>query len=223
VLLSADYVPKSASESISRTWRADVYGHYGMTETGLGGGVECRAKQGYHLREADLLFEIVDPTTGLPVPDGEYGEVVFSTLTRRGMPLLRYRTGDRSRFLTEPCSCGTVLRRLDHVTGRFSEAVPLPDGQTLSVTQLDELILSDPVISTFKAELTSVDRHDVLTITVKSASGSFDHGALEQKLMPLLGGLIGEGRLRLAVQNGAVDFFTTGTSKRCMIDKRKHG
>jgi phenylacetate-CoA ligase len=70
---------------------------------------------GYHLREADLYFEIVAPATGEPLPDGEYGEIVFSTLTRRGMPLLRYRTGDMSRFLPATCACGTALRRLEKV------------------------------------------------------------------------------------------------------------
>ncbi|NLA86917.1 MAG: phenylacetate--CoA ligase family protein, partial [Clostridiales bacterium] len=68
VLLSADNVPKAASGAIDNAWGAKVYGHYGMTETGLGGGVECRARDGYHLREADLLFEIIDPMSGRPVP-----------------------------------------------------------------------------------------------------------------------------------------------------------
>lgn len=220
VLLSADYVPKSATDSISNVWNAKVYGHYGMTETGLGGGVECQVRQGYHLREADLLFEIIDPSTGLPVPDGEYGEIVFSTLTRQGMPLVRYRTGDRSRFLTAPCPCGSVLRRLDHVTGRFSEAVTLPGGRPLSITQLDEVILADPGIQAFKAELTTQDGIDVLTITVKCDGGSVNHSVLAYQLEPLLGQLLVRGQLRLQIHTGTIDFFTTGTSKRCIIDNR---
>lgn len=215
VLLSADYVPRAASESIHEAWGADVYGHYGMTETGLGGGVECRARDGYHMREADLLYEIVDPASGLPVSDGEYGEVVFSTLTRRGMPLIRYRTGDRSCFLTSPCPCGTVLRRLDRISGRISEAVPLPDGRTLSITQLDEIILTEPGITAYKAELTEKDGSDVLTITVKNTGASCDTHILALKLAPLLGGL------KLVMALGAVDFYTTGTAKRGIINKKK--
>jgi phenylacetate-CoA ligase len=80
--------------------------------------VECAARQGYHWREADLYFEIVDPVTGQPLPDGEAGEIVFTTLTRQGMPLIRYRTGDISRFLPGPCACGAVLRRLATIQGR---------------------------------------------------------------------------------------------------------
>ncbi|WP_143162398.1 DVU_1553 family AMP-dependent CoA ligase [Sporobacter termitidis] len=221
VLLSADYVPRAVSARLEEIWGAPVYGHYGMTETGLGGGVECAARHGYHLREADLLFEIVDPVTGRPVPDGEYGEIVFSTLTRRGMPLLRYRTGDRSRFLTEPCPCGSVLRRLDHVSGRISEAVSLPGGRTLSITQLDEILLAEPSVTAFSAEMTARDGRDCLNITVESA-GHFDADMLAQKLEPLLGGLLSEGRLTLSIGAGAVDFFTTGTLKRRIADQRNH-
>lgn len=220
VLLSADYVPKRASEYISSVWGAEVYGHYGMTETGLGGGVECRARDGYHLREADLLFEIIDPSSGLPVPDGEWGEIVFSTLTRRGMPLLRYRTGDRSRFLAAPCPCGTVLRRLDRVAGRLSEAVLLPGGGTLSITQLDELILAEPSVLTYRAALTRRNGIDVLALTVKSAGAPIDPAALSRRLDPLLGGLLRDGRLRLEIYGGDVDFFTTGTLKRRIADDR---
>ena len=89
VLLSADYVPETASSYLTRAWGCRVFGHYGMTETGLGGGVECAALDGYHMREADLYYEIVDPETGRSVPDGTFGEVVFTTLTRKGMPLVR--------------------------------------------------------------------------------------------------------------------------------------
>ena len=102
VLLSADYVPDSIKKELHSVWGCEVYTHYGMTEMGFGGGMECEARQGYHLRETDLYVEIVDPETGNPVLDGEPGEVVFTTLTRRGMPLIRYRTGDVSRFLPDP-------------------------------------------------------------------------------------------------------------------------
>ena len=96
VLLSTDRLPRAVIGAIEKAWGCDVYDHYGATEMGLGGGVDCRTHTGYHLREADFYFEIVDPLTGIPVSDGESGEVVFSTLTRTAMPLIRYRTGDVS-------------------------------------------------------------------------------------------------------------------------------
>ncbi len=121
VLLSTEYVPDAACELIRWVWDCKVFEHYGMTEMGLGGAVSCWTLEGYHPREADLYFEIIDPETGNVVPDGELGEVVFTTLTRKGMPFIRYRTGDRSRWITEPCECGSVLRRLDKVGERKEE------------------------------------------------------------------------------------------------------
>ena len=118
VLLSAQYIPEKEKHIIESLWDCHVYEHYGMTEMGLGGAMACRARAGYHPREADLLFEIVDPATGKVLPDGTEGEIVFTTLTRRAMPLIRYRTGDFSRWIPEPCPCGSVLKRLDKVGDR---------------------------------------------------------------------------------------------------------
>ena len=118
ILLSAQYVSDDEKATIEQTWDCKVYEHYGMTEMGLGGAMACEARTGYHPREADLLFEIMDPTTGKTLPDGEYGEIVFTTLTRRAMPLIRYRTGDFSRWLSGVCACGSVLKRLDKVGDR---------------------------------------------------------------------------------------------------------
>ncbi len=118
VLLSADYVSPACRESIKNAWGAEVFEHYGMTEMGLGCAVSCEHQRGYHIREADILIEIIDPVSGRVLPEGEYGEVVFTTLTRRAMPLIRYRTGDFSRFIPEPCPCGTMLRTLAHIGDR---------------------------------------------------------------------------------------------------------
>ncbi|CAG1007580.1 phenylacetate-CoA ligase [Anaerolineales bacterium] len=139
ILLSTDYVPAAIVNVLENIWGCKVFNHYGTTEMGLGGGVECEAHRGYHLREADMLFEIVNPETGEPVPDGEYGEVVFTTLTRRGMPLIRYRMGDRSRFLVGKCPCGTKLRTMEKIRGRFSGFVRVGD-ETLKLPDFDEAL-----------------------------------------------------------------------------------
>jgi phenylacetate-coenzyme A ligase PaaK-like adenylate-forming protein len=118
-LLSADYVSGASRKAIREGFGCDIFEHYGMTETGLGGAVSCQANvSGYHVREADLYFELIDPKTGKAVPDGQYGEIVLTTLTRKGMPFIRYRTGDISRWLSEPCDCGSVIKRLDRVEDR---------------------------------------------------------------------------------------------------------
>jgi phenylacetate-coenzyme A ligase PaaK-like adenylate-forming protein len=118
VLLSAEYVPDESVATIEEAWDCEVFEHYGMTEMGLGGAMACGTHIGYHPREADLLFEIIDPVTGRVLPDGEYGEIVFTTLTREAMPFIRYRTGDFSRFIPGPCPCGSVLKRIARVAGR---------------------------------------------------------------------------------------------------------
>lgn len=118
VLLSAEYVAEEDARFIESVFHCKVYEHYGMTEMGLGCAVSCGYGAGYHVRESDLYLEIIDPETGIPSEDGQMGEVVFTTLTRTGMPFIRYRTGDYSRWITEQCPCGSVLKRLDKVKPR---------------------------------------------------------------------------------------------------------
>jgi phenylacetate-coenzyme A ligase PaaK-like adenylate-forming protein len=141
VLLAADYVSEAISRSISRLWACEIFEHYGSTESGFGGGVHCSAHIGYHLREADLLVEIVDPRTGRQLGDGQRGEVVFTTLNRQAMPLIRYRTGDLAKMLPAPCPCGSDTRRLGRIEGRV-------DGRrterAVTIEELDEICFSCP-------------------------------------------------------------------------------
>lgn len=118
VLLSAEYVSEESRNKIEAAWGCKIFEHYGMTEMGLGCAVHCPEIAGCHIRECDLYLEIIDPITGEVLPDGEEGEIVFTTLTRRGMPFIRYRTGDWSRFINEPCGCGSVLKSLSRVGDR---------------------------------------------------------------------------------------------------------
>ncbi len=115
VLLSADYVPEEDCRSIEDSFGCRIYEHYGMTEMGLGCAVSCGQGRGYHIRETDLFIEIVDPASGEVITDETPGEIVFTTLTRKGMPFVRYRTGDISRWILQECPCGSMLRRLDKV------------------------------------------------------------------------------------------------------------
>lgn len=153
-LLSTDNVPAVIVGELRRIWNCEVYEHYGMTEMGLGGGLECAAHTGYHLREADLYFEIIDPDSARILPDGEYGEVVFTTLTRQGMPLIRYRTGDISRFITEPCSCGSIVRRLERVRCRKDGQVSLGQAGTVTMADFDEVLLALPDVVNFTVTIT---------------------------------------------------------------------
>ena len=154
-LLSTDYVPRAVVREVERLWGCNVFEHYGMAEMGLGGGVDCAAHAGYHMREADLYFEIVDPVTGDVLPERGEGEVVVTTLTRQGMPLIRYRTGDISSFIPGHCPCGTILRRMERVAGRKNGRVVLHGDQSFTLADLDEALFPVEKVIDFTA---AVDR-----------------------------------------------------------------
>lgn len=142
VLLSTDYVPEVLIHELTARYGCRVFTHYGMTEMGYGGGVECCALSGYHMREADLYFEIINPESGQTVEDGQSGEVVFTTLTRKAMPLIRYRTGDIASFSAAPCACGTFLKTMNRVQGRANNKICIGKNRYIYLTELDEIIFS---------------------------------------------------------------------------------
>jgi phenylacetate-CoA ligase len=172
VLLSADYVPRALAETLEKVWGCRIFTHYAMTEMGHGGGLECEAFDGYHLREADLYFEVVDHETGEACPDGDIGEVVFTTLTRQGMPLIRYRTGDIARMITQPCPCGSILKRMDYVRGRWNGLVRLDTDCTLTVFEMDEGLFRLPGLLDYRTTVSKgTDGRFRLHIDIHSADG----------------------------------------------------
>ncbi len=223
VLLSADHVPDALSEALRSAWGCEVYSHYGMTEMGYGGGIECEAHCGYHLREADFYFEIVDPESGDPLPDGETGEIVFTTLTRKGMPLIRYRTGDLARFIPGTCECGTVLRTLAPVKERVAGRIELRSGMTLGMADLDEALFGIDGIIDFDAVISHGSRNDCLTIragVVRIAEEGVRH-AIRQALesLDVIRRLTGDGSLTVSVEVVAYDGHS-GNRKRTIVDER---
>jgi len=193
-LLSTDYVPRAIVREIGRLWGCDVFEHYGMTEMGLGGGVDCAAHAGYHLREADLYFEIIDPVTGDVLPEGEEGEVVVTTLTRQGMPLIRYRTGDISSFIPGPCPCGTVLCRMERVAGRKNSRVVLHDDHSFTLVDLDEMLFPVEKVIDFAAAVDKVQGATRLVIAA-TTMGQAD-ASLSRTLHEALDGIPAIGRSR---------------------------
>jgi phenylacetate-coenzyme A ligase PaaK-like adenylate-forming protein len=157
VLLSADYVPEAVIRRIEEIWHCLVFTHYGMTETGYGGGVQCIAGEGYHMRHADFLFEILHPQTRRPAEPGQLGEVVFTTLQKRAMPLIRYRTGDLAGWLDDCCPCGARLPRLSKVSGRLGSR-PVPGTRSVNIHILDELLFDLKEIWDYRAAFDSVLR-----------------------------------------------------------------
>jgi phenylacetate-CoA ligase len=139
---------------------------YGLSEV-MGPGVanECvETKDGLHVWEDHFYPEVIDPLTGDVLPDGEEGELVFTSLTKQAMPVIRYRTRDRTRLLP-----GTArpMRRMEKITGRTDDMIILR-GVNLFPTQIEELILRTPALSPhFQCVLTRPGRMDELTVRVE--------------------------------------------------------
>jgi phenylacetate-CoA ligase len=227
VLLSTDYVPEAIAARIEKRWNCRVFKHYGMTEMGLGGGVECSARDGYHLREADLFVEIVDPATGLPLADGNTGEVVFTTLTRDGMPLIRYRTGDMAAFRLDFCACGTVLKTLGAVRARRKSMLRVGRGQTLSIADLDEHLFALDGLIDYQARMSDHGGVDCLTLMITAlqpASLNALKAAVGEAVSAVAAvrSAVDEGRLTLNIQlaDGPVA-VSMGTGKRRIEDCRE--
>ncbi|MDR2493446.1 MAG: hypothetical protein LBD25_08340 [Coriobacteriales bacterium] len=150
VLLSADTIAPSLRGEVERIWGAAVFGHFGMTETGYGGAVECPHHTGYHVRESELVFEVIDPCTGALAHLGSWGELVVTTLTRRAMPLVRYRTGDMTRLISGRCACGSLLVRIDAVKGRLDEQIAC-HGRRFGMYELEDCLFKLPGVVDFHA------------------------------------------------------------------------
>ena len=118
-LVSADACPEGVMAELEKALGSKLYPHYGSRECGLGGAVTCSAFEGMHLRENHIIPEIIDEQ-GNVLPEGEWGELVLTTIGLEAMPLIRYRTGDFTRILP-PCPCGGVTRRLDRLSRREGE------------------------------------------------------------------------------------------------------
>ena len=139
-LVSGDACPQGVLEALETILGSRLYPHYGSRECGLGGAVTCPAFEGMHLRENHIIPEIIDEN-GRVLPDGEYGELVITTIGADAMPLIRYRTGDHTRILP-PCPCGGVTRRIDAVSRR--------EG-SISIEALDSELFRLPMLADYRA------------------------------------------------------------------------
>jgi phenylacetate-coenzyme A ligase PaaK-like adenylate-forming protein len=117
---------------------------YGLSEViGPGVAAECLAADGLHVNEDHFLVEAVDPVSGVPVPDGTPGELVFTTVTKQALPLLRYRTGDIATLRRDPCACGRTLARMSKITGRKDDMLVIR-GVNVYPSEVERVLLAEP-------------------------------------------------------------------------------
>ncbi len=140
-LVSGDACPDAVLRGCEELLGSRLFPHYGSREMALGGAICCPAHAGMHLRENHVIAEIVDEA-GRPLPPGETGELVITTIGMEAMPLIRYRTGDYTRVLPGPCPCGSQVLRLD--------AVRRKEGAEMAA--LDEQLFSLPFVADYRAE-----------------------------------------------------------------------
>lgn len=224
MLLTSDYAAPALRRRIEEASNCTTFLHYGSTETGLGGGVECAVHNGCHLRESELFMEIIDPQTCRPLLDGEIGEVVLTTLGREAMPLIRYRTGDLARIDRRTCACGGVTARLVDIRGRLG-ACSMAGGGTLCSPDLDDLLYQIPGLIDYRIALDHdvVDRlHGEFVITSAEADTLRQ---IREKLLqlPAIGDSLADGRLTLAGLHRVNSFTVTHTMKRTVLDLRHQG
>ncbi len=197
----------------------DAVDIYGLSEVmGPGVAMECvEAKDGLHIWEDHFYPEVIDPMTGEVLPDGEEGELVFTSLTKEAMPIVRYRTRDLTRLLP-----GTArsMRRMQKITGRTDDMIILR-GVNLFPTQIEELILSVPALAPqFQCVLERPGRMDQMTVKVEYRHDvpAEHRGAAAVQLQKLIKNLIGVTVTVDAVEPAAL-FRSVGKAKR-LVDNR---
>ena len=155
-------------QRIEQNLGVKAYNSYGISEMmGPGVAFECQEQNGLHIWEDYFIVEIIDPVTLKPVPDGELGELVITTINREAMPLLRYRTRDLTRILPGKCPCGRNHKRLARLQGRSDDMMILK-GVNIFPIQIEKILLGFKELNTdYLITLETVDSNDIMTIDVE--------------------------------------------------------
>jgi phenylacetate-CoA ligase len=159
---------------IEEVWGIKVYNSYGLSEMcGPGVAFECPEQNGMHLWEDHFLLEVIDPATGRVLPDGEWGELVLTSLARAATPLIRYRTRDLTRILPGPCPCGRTHRRIDRIRGR-SDDMLIINGVNIFPLQIERTLMRVPAIgSNYLIEVHEESFMDRLHVKVELRPDAF--------------------------------------------------
>ncbi len=148
MLIGAEPHSEATRQRLEEMYGVDVFNSYGLSEmNGPGVAFECPQKDGMHFWEDDFLVEIINPKTQEVLPDGEEGELVYTTLNREAMPLIRYRSKDLATIFTEPCPCGRTHRRMSRIKGRSDDMFILK-GVNIFPLQIDTTLMNIPEVGT---------------------------------------------------------------------------
>lgn len=195
-----------------------AYDSYGLSEM-LGPGVawECGHRNGLHLAEDHFLPEIIDPATRRRLPPGEEGELVLTSLTKEAYPLLRYRTGDRTRLLTEPCSCGRTLVRISRIRGRVDEMLIIR-GVNLFPSEVERVLLRFEALSPrYQVRLWREGALDQAEVLVEPRGGVTDPEQLARQVRAALKQELG---VSMGVRLGSVPHSEERNKALRVLDQR---
>ncbi len=175
--LGAEPYSEETRRKLEDIFGIDVYNSYGLTEmNGPGVGFECTEKHGMHIWEDMFLMEIINPETGEEVQEGEVGEIVFTTLQRDAMPILRYRTRDLTSVMPGKCKCGRTHRRISRIIGRSDDMFILR-GVNIFPQQIEQVLMSvKGVAENYQIVLESFDEMDIkVEISRDLFDGNIEH------------------------------------------------
>ena len=170
----------------------EIYDIYGLTEIyGPGIGISCAEHHGMHIWDDYVYIEVVDPATGKPLPDGEIGELVLTTLQKEGAPLIRYRTHDLTRIIPGDCACGMHHPRIDTLVGRTDDMFKVK-GVNMFPAQVEEVIaVTSGASSEYQVMIEHIMGRDVLTVLFETELTGEDKARCEEELAMIFKGKIG--------------------------------
>ena len=195
---------KKMRDRISSGLGIELYDIYGLTEIyGPGIGINCKYNTGMHYWDDYLYLEIIDPKTGKTLPDGEWGEIVITTLVKEGAPLIRYRTHDMSRIIPGECPCGSCFPRIDTIQGRTDDMMKIK-GVNVFPNQIEEVLAAFPEISSeYQIRISHVDGRDSMRIYVET-TGDVDFANLTRRIAEAVKSKIGFTPIVKAVEVGVL-------------------
>lgn len=227
-LFGAETWTEAMRATIEERLKLTATDNYGLSEI-MGPGVagECQVRAGMHVSEDHFLIEIVNPATGEPLPDGEEGELVITTLTKEAFPMIRFRTGDITRILPEPCACGRTMRRIARIVGR-SDDMLIVRGVNVFPSRVESLLLEvEGITPNYRIVLTRAGALDEALVEVEPTEELLfdrvaEHQVLVDRIERRFASELGVGIAVRLVEPGSLARNVTGKTIR-VEDRRGLG
>ena len=223
-IFGAEAWSEEMRQDIQKTLGIKAYDIYGLTElSGPGVSFECSAQAGMHINEDHFIAEVIDPDTGEVLPDGPYGELVFTSITKEAFPLLRYRTRDIVKLSHEPCPCGRTHVKMSKPRGR-SDDMLIIRGVNVFPSQIETVLLNKGYPANYQIIVDRVNNTDTLDVQVEMTPEMFtdNMGEIAARQKDIVDGLKSMLGLKAKVSLVAPKSIVRSEGKAVrVIDKRK--